>query len=80
MASTVGQFDAFVVTFQDCRDGHIAAQFVAPRLEEAQDWRDRTEKDLGSAAFHVIAYFTRSANSGEVICGWSNLPQRIREP
>jgi hypothetical protein len=73
-------FEAFVVTFQDPVDGRIAAQFAAPNLEEAQAWRDRTERAVGSLAIHVFAFFTRSADSGEIICGWScRSPQFRRE-
>lgn len=72
-------FEAFVVTFQDCRDGMIVAQFASPNLEEAQMWRDRTEAALNEVAVHVIAYFTRSVDSGKVICGWSG-PFRPTKP
>lgn len=69
--SAAEPFEAFVVTFQDRTDGHISAQFAAQELDEAQLWRDRTERALGSAAHHTIAFFTRSTNSGKVVCGWS---------
>lgn len=68
---TADPYEAFVVTFQDCGDGRIAAQFAAPNLEEAQVWRDRTERVLGDAAIHLITFFVRSAESGEIVCGWS---------
>jgi hypothetical protein len=73
--SVAVSFEAFVVTFQDCREGRIIDQFVAPSLEEAQAWRDSTERAMLGAATHVIAFFIRSAESGEIVCGWSSLTQ-----